>query len=236
MKLRTTLLLLATGLVGLVGSASAQVQTFDTRPAYSGSVFTFNGGTFGQTFTGVYSVKNMTYNFFAGAGGVSAATNLSATFGQWNGSSFVGGTTVSFGTINIPASNSGWSLLANNTSPGGPYSTYEYVFDLTTLISPMISASYGYNTSPGNTYALMLTDLTGGTNLGLGLTNTNAFAYGATNIGFNDWTFSQISVSTSAIPEASTVASLAALALVAGLVALRIRQRRAAELVPVPVA
>ncbi|MBI5426291.1 MAG: hypothetical protein HZA32_19625 [Opitutae bacterium] len=234
MKLRTTLLLLATGLFGLVGSALAEPQTFDTRPAYSGSVFTFNGGTFGQTFTGVYSVQSMTYNFFAGAGGSSAATNLSATFGQWNGSSFVGGTTVSFGTINIPASNSGWAPLPNNTSPGGPYNTYAYTFDLTTLVSPMISATYGYNTSPGNTYALMLTDLTGGTNLGLGVTNIDAFAYGATNIGFNDWTFSQISVFTTPVPEASTVASLAALVLVAGLVALRLRQRRALQ--PAPIA
>lgn len=228
MKLRTQLLLLATSLLGLVGSASAQLQTYDTRPTYQGSTFTFSGGTLGQTFTNVYSVQSMTYNFFA-SGGTSAATNLSATFGQWNTgtSSFVGGTTVSFGTITVPASNSGWSVLANNTQPGGPYMTYSYTFDLTSLVAPMISATYGYLTSPSSTYALMLTDLTGGTNLALGLTNTNSFAFGATNLGFNDWTFSQIVVSTSAIPEASTVASLAALVLVAGLVALRLRQRRA---------
>ncbi|MBX3736534.1 MAG: hypothetical protein KF715_07595 [Candidatus Didemnitutus sp.] len=232
MKLRTSLLLLATGLLGLVGSASAQIQTFDTRPSYQGSVINFNGGTFGETFTGVYSVQTMTYNFFAG-GGTPGAVSLAATFGQWNGSNFVGGTTVSFGTIVIPASNAGgWSNLQNNTN--GSYTSYSATFDFTTIVSPFVSATYGYITNPANTYALMLTDQTGGTNLGLGFINTNPFAYGAAApFGINDWTFSQVVVSTSAIPEASTVASLAALVLVAGLVALRLRQRRALALAPV---
>lgn len=240
MKIRhfTTLCLTLVAAV-LAPSLRAQLQTYDTRPSYTGSVFTFgSGSSLGETFSNVSAVKSMTYNFFAGASNNTVDTTLTAVFGQWNGSSLVGGTTVSFGTITIPAATSGqWSAtLANN---GGSYANFSYSFDLTTLTSGLINSTYGYLTNPNNTYALMLTNTSGSaTGLGLGLTNTDAFSYGATNLGFNDWSFAQIVVapgnqSLVPVPESSTIAAIIGAVFVAGLVVFRLRQRREIELVPV---
>jgi len=230
--------LVAATFFAFVGSASAQLQTYQTQTAYQGSVFTFSGSTLGETFANVSAVKSMTYNFFAGSGGSTTATNLTATFGEWSGGSFVGGTTVSFGTITIPASTSGWTTLTNGA---GTFSTFAYTFDLTTLSSLSIDSTFGYLTDSSKTYALMLTDSTGGTNLGLGLTNVDAFAYGATNYGFNDWVFAQIVVAPGnqqlvPVPESSTVASVVVGAMVLGLVGFRMNQRRRLDVAPVAVA
>jgi hypothetical protein len=231
-------LLFAASALALSGVARAQLQTFETQSAYQGSTFTFFGGTLGQTFSNVSAVKSMTYNFFSGSGGTTSATNLQAVFGEWSGSAFVGGTTVSFGTINVPSSSSGWSTITNGF---GTFNTYAYDFDLTSIGSPLVHSFFGYLTDSSKTYALMLTDLTGGANgLALGLTNSNAFAYGATNLGFNDWTFAQIVVAPGnqelvPVPESSTVAAIGSAVLVAGLVGFRLRQRRAAAQAPVAV-
>jgi hypothetical protein len=240
MRTHTRQALLALALVaGLATQAFAQLQTYDTRPPYAGSAITFGAtSTMGETFTNVSAVKSMTYNFFNGSGGNSADTSLSAVFGQWNGSSFVNGTTVSFGTISVPASNSGqWSAtLANN---GGSFPNFAYTFDLTSLTSNLIDSTYGYLTNPNSTYALMLTNLTGSvTGLALGLTNGDAFAYGTSSLGVNDWTFAQIVVAPgsqqlSPIPESSTVAGIVGAIFIAGLVVLRLRQRN--ELAPVSI-
>lgn len=240
------LVLLAASCLAFVSVSRAQPTTFTTQPAYSGSAFTFGASTtLGQTFSNVYSVSSMTYNFFIGAGGSTSSTNLTATFGQWNGSSFIAGTTVTFGTITIPPS-SAWT--ASLTNSFNTYSTYQLTFDLTntgsnpiinsTLASPVTSgvtldSVYGYMTSPSSTYALLLTNTGGASNLALGLTNTDAFAYGsASPLNFNDWTFAQIAVQTSnPVPESSTVAAILGATLVAGLVIFRLRQQR--QLVPV---
>jgi hypothetical protein len=234
-----------------IASAKAQLQTFDTRPNYLGSTFTFTAGqSQGEVFNQVYSVASLTYNFFAGSGGggITPGDTLSAKFGQWDGSAFVAGTVVDFGTFLVPASsNPSWITIPGANS--GNYPTFQATFDLTgtstnnvlnsTLID-MVSSdvllddTFGYVTTYGTNYALMLT-ATSGNNLALGLTNTNAFGGGATNYGFNDWVFANISVSTAPVPvpESSTIAALIAAAFVAGLVALRLRQRR--QLVAVPV-
>lgn len=222
--------------LALVSSARAQLVTYETQTGYSGSALTFSsfGGVVGQTFTNVSAVASMTYNFFAGSGNgnVSNATSLSAVFGEWNGSSFVGGTSVSFGTISVPAStDNSWT---NNLSiTNGAYRNFSYAFDLTTLSGPLINATYGYLTDSSKTYALILTDQTGSTNLALGGNFSGAFAYGAAYPlgGATDMVFSQIVVAPGnqplvPVPEASTVASLATAALVAGLVIFRQRQRR----------
>lgn len=231
---RSLWFVLAALTLGLGSVARAQLQTYDTRPYYAGSVITFNAnGTLGQTFTNVSAVKSMTYDFFAGSGG-STATSLSAVFGQWNGSSFVNGTTVSFGSIPVPAEGgSGWTTSLTNGTGGNTYANFAYTFDLTTLTSGLIDSTYGYLTNPNNTYALMLTNSGAATGLGLGLTNADVFAYGATNMGFNDWTFAQIVVAPgnqqlTPIPESGTVAAFAGVVLVAGLVLLRLRQRQLA--------
>lgn len=219
--------------IAFVGSAFAQLVTYETQSTYQGSVFTFSASSSqGQTFTNVSAVASMTYNIFAGSGYSGASGSFSAVFGEWTGSAFVGGTTVDFGTINVPAVGPGWTTLTNSFST---YNTYEVTFDLTTLsstYSSLIHETYGYLTSASNTYALMLTDLTGtNTGLGLGLTNTNSFAYGATSFGFNDWTFDQIVVAPGSqvlvpVPEAGTVASIIGGVFVAGLMGLRLRQKR----------
>lgn len=231
-----------------VSSSSAQLQTYETQTLYTGSTITFNAGgaplggdTLGQTFSNVSAVASMTYNFFTASS--TAGDNLTAVFGQWNAGteSFIGGTTVSFGTINIPASNTWTETLGANA-------TFEYEFDLLSLsetFPSLIDATYGYLTSSSSTYALMLTNTGGPTNLALGQTNTNAFAYGQAYLGggeySRDWTFSQIVVAPGnqnivPIPESSTVAALLGTAFVAGLVGFRVRQRRQLALVPVAAA
>ncbi len=237
------LLLVAATSFAFVGSAVAQLQTYQTQTAYAGSVITFSAGaTQGQIFTNVSAVKAMTYNFFSGSGS-STATTLTATFGQWdaNSSSFIGGTTVDFGTINVTASGgAGWSTFTNGN---GTYASYAQTFDLTTLIGSypsLINATYGYLTSSSVSYALMLTNTSGtNTGLGLGLTNNNAFAFGESDFSpTKDWVFSQIVVAPGnqqlvPVPESSTVASLAVGAMVFGLVGFRMNQRRRAAVTPV---
>jgi hypothetical protein len=231
-------------LAALVGSASAQLQTFETQSAYRGSVITFiPGDTRGEIFSNVSAVKSMTYNFFVGAGasGVSSSSNFEATFGEWDSTNeaFVAGTTVAFSTINVPASDSGnWTTLTNGS---GSYSTFAQAFDLSTLSSELISPTFGYLTSSSKSYAMMLT-LNGSVapNLGLGQSNNNAFAFGISSDNpLRDWTFSQIVVAPGdqqlvPVPESSTVALAATGALVAGLIGFRVRQRRrAAAAMPV---
>ena len=231
--------------LAFVTYSHAQLVTYETQTGYAGSVGTFTslGGTVGETFTNVSSVASMTYNFFAGAGNgnTSTATDLTAVFGQWNGSSFVNGTTVSFGTITIPAStDASWSSTLSIT--GATYKNYSYTFDLKGVTSGLIDPTYGYLTNASDTYALLLTDTTGNTNLGLGLNFSNPFTYGAAYpLGGNtDYVFSQIVVTPGSespvVPESSTVASALAALFVAGIVVLRLRQRRRQQLAPIPVA
>lgn len=223
-----TISLLAATLLAFLVPAKAQLQTYETVSAWEGSNFTFSAGaTRGQTFSNLFAVKSMTYNFFTT--GTAAATNLTAIFGQWNGSSFIGGTTVSFGTITIPASTDtvAWQTLNTTYGTTNNIKTATYTFDLATISSVLIDSTFGYFTNPSNTYALMLTNSGAASNLGLGLTNSDVFAFGATNFGFNDWAFAQLVVApTNPVPESSTVASVAAGLLVAGLVGYRVRQRR----------
>jgi Putative N-acetylmannosamine-6-phosphate epimerase len=225
-------LLFAASALAFSSVGRAQLQTYETQTAYQGSMFTFYGQPLGQTFTNVSAVAKMTYNFFAGAGGVDVDSQITAVFGEWSGGAFVDGTTVTFDPIVVPAVGSDWTTFTNSY---GTFTTYAYEFDLTSFSNnSLIHSEFGYLTDASKTYALMLTPSVGSAvNLSLGLTNTNAFAYGATNIGFNDWVFAQIVVAPGhqdlvPVPESSTVAAMAAAALVAGLVGVRLRQRRSA--------
>lgn len=250
MKTLTRILTLSATFVALIGSARAQLATYEqqyeTQTGYFGSSLTFStfGGSMAQTFSNVSAVSSMTYNFFNGtSSGPTSAATLTATFGEWNGSGFVTGTTVDFGTISIPASNSGlWSSSLSIT--GGSYANYSVTLDLTSLTSNLINSTYGYLTSSTKTYALLLTDSTAATdNLALGGNFSNNFTYGAAYPigGSADWVFSQIVVVPDTIqlvptPEAGTVASIAAAVLVAGLTSFRLRQRRQLALAPVAAA
>jgi hypothetical protein len=222
--------------------ATAQVQTstVDTRPSYAGSAITFNSnGTLGEAFNNVSAIKSMTYDFFAGTGGNTSSTQLSAVFGQWNpGTGFVSGTTVSFGTITIPPANGGaWASTLTNGPANNTYANFAYTFDLTSLSSNLVDPTYGYLTNPNSTYALLLTNTGSADGLALGLTNVDAFSSGyAYPTGFfdgSDWTFAQLvyvpgNVSLNSTPEPATVAAMCGLALVGALAILRRRQRQLA--------
>jgi len=231
--------LLAATCFAFVSLSKAQLQTYQTvqpvdpSSGYSGSVLAFNGGsraTQGEVFTNVLAIDSMTYNFFTT--GTSSAAQLSATFGQWNPitHTFVG-TTLNLGTINVPASTS-WAPLVIGINT---YNTFTASFDITTANSGL------YTTNPSLDYALMLTQITpGNLNFGVGLTNAESdFAYGFGSFGTGvpagaDFTFAQIVVTPNpTIPEPSTVASILAGVLVAGLVGFRLRQRRQLALAPI---
>jgi hypothetical protein len=234
--------LLSAGMLALAGVAKAQLETYETVTGWEGSGFTFSASgsnaTRGQVFANVSAVKSMTYNFFTS--GVAAATNLTAVFGEWNGTSLVVGTTVSFGTITIPSSNSGlWLPLGTTYGTENGTSTFAQTFNLGAISSPLTNSTFGYLTDSSKSYALMLTNTTGvNTNLALGLTNDDVFAYGyARGFTENDWAFSQIVVAPGnqilvPIPESSTVAAIGSAVLVMSLASCRMRQRRPVSQAP----
>jgi hypothetical protein len=183
-----------------------------------------------QTFSNVSAVTSMTLNFFTSS--TTTGSTFSATFGQWNGSAFVGPTST-FANFVVPGSNAWPNQTIDQFS--GP--TFQKTLDLTSLVGA--NATYGYLTDYTKTYAMVLTNIGGGTGISLGVNETNPFSFGqASNGSSNDYVFAQMVVYEGnqplvATPEASTVASIVGAALVAGLVFLRMRQRR---LAPVPVA
>lgn len=229
-----TLLLVAATCFALVSTSKAQLVTFETISSWTNSVQTFTANQFfAQTFTGVTQVQSMTYRF-ASSSNSFGPLNLTANFVQWNTAgntvaTAVGTTVQSVGTITIPGSTS-WSYdSVRNT----------YYYDYQIVLNQATSAT--------QTYAMLLQSATN-SSIGLSFTNSNAFAYGAmaqqfdaTNVGtlpFFDWGFSQLVVApyVAPTPESGTVAAIAGVVLVAGLVGLRLRQRRQLALAPVTAA
>lgn len=225
--MKTVRLLLTLAATSLASLCSAQVITnTSSHSGYIGSAINFgSGGSLFQTFSNVSAVTSMTFNFFTTS--TTTGDTFSATFGEWNGSSLVGGTTVNFANFTVPASGT-WS----NQSVGsftGP--TFEQVLDLTALTGTSIHSTYGYLTDSSKTYALVLTNLGTGTTVGLGLNTTNPFSFGGSNFGTSDWVFSQMAVYEGnqqlvPVPEPSTYAAAAGAVFVTGLVFARTRQRR----------
>ena len=219
---------------------SQVVTNVETITPWSGNTQTFLGNqTMGQTFTNVSAVTSMTYAFFTA--GSSPAGSLAATFGEWTGSGFVADTIVDFGVINIPASSS-WDPADTLTRGATEYKFTTATFDLTQRIADyptLIHETYGYLTDPSSTYALMLTNQSNETTgFALGwVFPDSTFPYGTGIPGFADYAFSQISVYAGdqdlvPVPEASTVAAMIGAAFIAGLVGLRIRQRRQLAALP----
>lgn len=226
MKLSAPLLLvLAASAFASLGSAQVITNT-SSHSGYIGSSINFgSGGTLYQTFTNVSAVQSMTFNFFTTSS--TTGDSFSATFGEWNGSTLVGGTTVSFTNFTVPASGT-WTNQTVGTF-NGP--TYQQLLDLTTLTNPNVNGTFGYLTDSSKTYAMVLTNLGSGSTVGLGLNTSNPFSFGGSNFGPADWVFSQMAVyegnqTLVPIPETSTVAAIAGAVLVAGLVIVRTRQRR----------
>ncbi len=231
------LLALAATCVGLARPVCAQVITnTDTYAGYSSSAITFSsfGNTLYQTFGNVSAVHSMTFNFFA-TSTPSAASEFTATIGQWNGSALIGATSVSLGNFTVPATGD-WSTATIGSFSG---LTYQKSFDLTSILDPLVHPTFGYLTNSANTYAMVISQTSGPNTIALGANFTNPLQTsltgfdGATNLGTTDWVFSQMSVYAGSqtlvpIPESSTVAAIAGAVLVAGLVIVRTRQRRQA--------
>jgi hypothetical protein len=247
-------LFLAATCLAFFNSATAQVQTFHTQTGYTGSVQVF--GTSGaaarkaQVFTDIESVAKLTYNFFAGSGGSPLGTTQSAQFtakfGEWGGSNLVN-TLVDFGTFTIPPNSNtgvgGWSSTLSET--GESFSNFSQTFDFTDS-ALNLDPVFGFQTDPAKSYALLLT-LTNGTastNIGLGVNESDFYLgldgdpllfpngyFGSPTSG-QDYVFSQISIVPTAVPEASTVAAMIGGAFIAGLVGLRLRQRRQLAIAP----
>lgn len=220
MKTLHKLLLLAAASCGaLVSSSRAQLVTYETVSSYNGSGLAgFGSGTARfETFTNIEAISSLTYNFFKS--GVSSTTStFNATFSEWTGASW--STVQNFGSFVVPDSSS-WSSLTNGN---GTFATHAQTFNFGTLLV----------TDPLKTYGLILTNTGAATNFGIGVVS-NAFAYGSTGIfeTNDDYTFSQIVVvpggnfvPVTPVPEPATVASMLGATLVAGLVGLRVRQRR----------
>jgi len=229
-----TLLLVAATCFALVSTSKAQLVTFETISSWTNSVQTFTANRFfAQTFTGVTEVQSMTYRF-ASSSNSFGSLNLTATFVEWNGGSTVAtsvGTTVqSVGTITIPGSGS-WSYDSGRN-------TYYYDYQLV----------LNQATDADKTYAMLLQTSTAGSPIGLSFTNSDAFEYGTlaqqysttgvASIPFQDWGFAQLVVApyVAPTPESGTMAAIAGAVLVAGLVGLRLRQRRQLALAPVTAA
>lgn len=263
MKTSTKLLCLVAATSLAFGSvARAQIVTsFQSQSGYTGNTDTFaSSNSKEQVFTGVSAVTQMTFNFFAGSanGYTTSETILNAVFGEWNDAtaSFVSGTTVSFNDLHIAGTNNSsvWSPTLsyvdsnNQTHVTGSYANASLTLDFTSLTSNLINETYGYLTDASKTYAVMLTYVDGDTNLALGQNTSGSFTYGyAYTSGVysqylpNDYVFSSISVVPGSYqlvptPEPATIASIAAAVLVAGLVSLRLRQRRQLALAPVATA
>jgi len=243
MKIHTKFPAIAAICLALAPLIHAQVQTYQTVSNYAGTsnfsvpsdpIAYQSDNTAGETFTNLYGISSLTYNFF---GSPAANTTLSAEFAVWNGSgdNFDPANYVvvhDFGTFTVnqfvaPNAN-GWTTLTNGH---GSFNTFAQQFDFSNLAEDSNPLTSYFETSPSATYALLVTNTTGTTtNFGIGFSG-NSFSFGTALIGVGsvtqDYTFSQIAVvTTDPVPESSTIASVLALVLVAGLVIFRLRQRK----------
>lgn len=243
MKNSTKLLTLAASFLAFSSASFAQLlTTVSTEADFSGSLLTFGafnvaGSTRTQTFTNVSAVKSLTYDFFttATASSVTART-FTATFGEWNGSALVGGTTFSIPNFTVPDATT-WST---QTVGGFTGLTYQVTVDFSSALNdPKIwNPTYGYVTDSTKTYAMVIHNTGAATQMGLGFTDIDSYANGTAT--FNpgvDYVFSQITTvpgnqTLVPVPESSTVAAIAGSVLVAGLVTFRLRQRRQLALAP----
>lgn len=238
--MKIKLLALAALLSAFVVSVRAQtITTFETFSDWSGSGYTFTANRiYAQTFTSISAMQKMVYKFTSSNATSSSGMSLDVKLVEWNpnavtAAASVGATVHDFGAQSITAPNT-WT----ETLGGGMIG-----FDLTLDLVPTYGVT-GITLDPSKTYAMMMVSATGtpgGSGIGLAFTNDDSFAFGAAarqstvtamnqDLGY-DWGFTQTVVTV--VPESSTVAAIAGALLVAGLVGLRLRQRRQQALVPV---
>ncbi len=250
MKPSSGLLLFSAIFLALLNPVAGQVQTLETQTGYAGSVqvWTGNSGAASrkaQVFTDVEAVALLTYNFFAGTGGsplgTTKAANFTAQFGEWNpATNNLANVLVDFGSFTVPPNTSegaeAWSSTLSET--GESFANWSHSFDFTARVG--LDPVLGLITDASKSYAMLLTitNWTTTTNIGLGVNESDFYrdldgeallfpnGYYGNPLSGNDYVFSQISIVPAPVPEASTVAAMIGAAFIAGLVGLRIRQRR----------
>jgi hypothetical protein len=237
-SLRQFLFLIVASSLAFLGTARAQLVTYETISTWDGSVSTFQksistASTRAEIFTKVLAISSITYTLFPSSNQAAQGT-LTAKFGEWNSTSkaLVPGTITDFGSFTIPAYNL-WTGSVRIYDPVDPidlslysdYSYYNLVFSFPTL----------HLTDPTKSYAMVLKNTTSSTSsYALGVNALDPFSFGQSFNGANtydeDYTFSQIVVvplgNIVPVPEASTTAAFAACGLVGALVALRRRQKQ----------
>jgi hypothetical protein len=238
--MKTKLFALAALLSAFVVSVRAQTITnIETFSDWSGSGYTITANRiYAQTFTSVSAMQQMLYKFTSSNASSSSSMALEVKLVEWNPNALTaaasfGATVHDFGTQTITAPNS-WTESLGSGMIG---------YDLKLDLVPTYGAT-GITLDPSKTYAMMMISTTGtpsGSGIGLAFTNDDSFAFGTAarqstatamnqDLGY-DWGFTQTVVTV--VPESSTIAAIAGALLVAGLVALRLRQRRQQALVPV---
>lgn len=246
----------AATLFAFLNPLMAQVQTLETQTGYGGSVQTWTGNSGAasrkaQVFTSVEAVSLLTYNFFAGTGGsplgTTQAANFTAQFGEWNqATNNLANVLVDFGAFTVPSNTAvgeeAWSSVLSET--GESFANWSKTFDFTTQLG--LDPVLGLVTDASKSYAMLLTitNWTSSTNIGLGVNDSDYYlgldnapllfpnGYFGNSLAGNDYVFSQISIVPAPVPEASTVAAMIGAAFIAGLVGLRIRQRRQVAALP----
>jgi hypothetical protein len=238
--MKTKLLALAALLSAFVVSVRAQtITTFETFSDWSGSGYTLTANRiYAQTFTSISAMQQMVYKFTSSNPASGSGMSVDVKLVEWNPNALtaaasVGAIVHNFGSQSITAPNT-WTETLGAGMIG---------FDLTLNLVPTYGVT-GITLDPTKTYAMMMVSASGtpgGSGIGLAFTNDDSFAFGTAarqstatamnqDLGY-DWGFTQTVVTV--VPESSTIAAIAGALLVAGLVALRLRQRRQQALVPV---
>jgi hypothetical protein len=201
----------------------------------------------GESIKNAIAIQSVTYTFMSTATTSTLGGTLSAALVQYNKFDGTYTTVQSLGTVSIPAPDT-WS--GSLSYGGNTAATYQQSFDL--------SFTDTANLNPSATYVILLTNTTTtlvgdtptsiATSFGLGAVTTTLTGTGVADLGgglyqngtdgllYNpgsNWTFSDVSFvpsgNTIPSPEPTTVAAMAGLVLVAGLVFFRLRQRQGTQ-------
>ncbi len=230
--------------------ARGQPETISTDlPEWTGSVTTFSGAgsgssqvSLGEALTGVIAIESVTYTFVSSTLSSNVGGTLDAALVQWNQTNNTYTTVQSLSPVSINAPDTWTDSISYNNGNASTYSS-SVTFDL--------SFTNTANLTPADAYVVLLSNTSSqATTFGLGTVNAaltgpyvgnlaDGVYTNAANTRLVDpttnWTFSSISavpvgnVVPSAAPESGTIAAMAGVVLVAGLVVYRMRQRREAS-------
>jgi hypothetical protein len=159
----------------LAPSARAQIETYDTVTSYGNTgslgqpsgVYSIAGGTaFGQTFTNVLEMDDLTFQFVSASNGTStsgSSTSLTAYLVGWNTSTntVISGAPLFTQSFTIPPTNDtgegGFTAVSpDDSNAGNSYGAFALNLTVDTILNP------------SDTYAMMLIDTTGSnTDLGI---------------------------------------------------------------------